>query len=393
MDTFIYNSFVTGKHHLGRKREALILNNLLTQGEDVVIYEPPKSGITSLVQQTIFNMKVEGKNYDIVQMPLLNIRSGEVFIKRLGAAVIKLCSSTISEYADMVGKYFEGTHFIFDPRAFSEDGTVLSLNWDMEENDIRAVIRLPYRIAADYGKRIIVQLEDFQNIMLCDCGDRICHIWEGEMKKIADEEGGGKSISWLFCGNRLNAMKDIFENKRYFYRLVSRVTLPPLESKDIVEHIVREFLVTGKVVEREQLQDICELFRNNMWLINHYCAICNSLTRGFLNDATIQEAMNCLIAIHEPRFKAMIDDCTTFQIQMLHAILDGHRKFSSAEVIRNYSLSSSANVRRLKDALCKKEIVTFDGNDDPSVIDPLFEYWLEKYYFGIQKKFLPLQSR
>ena len=53
-------------------------------------------------------------------------------------------------------------------------------------------------------------------------------------------------------------------------------------------------------------------------------------------------------------------------------------------MIRKYSLNSSANVRRLKDALCKKEIITFSDNGVPSVIDPLFEYWARRYYFEMK---------
>jgi DNA-binding IclR family transcriptional regulator len=78
-----------------------------------------------------------------------------------------------------------------------------------------------------------------------------------------------------------------------------------------------------------------------------------------------------------------MNDLTTFQVQLLRAILEGHTRFSSAEVIRQYGLNSSANVRRLKDALCKKEIVTFDEDDNPLILDPLFEYWVRKYYFNL----------
>ena len=50
---FIYSKYVTGKHNIGRKSDALILGNLLSKGENVVIYEPPKTGkmfgVTSFV--------------------------------------------------------------------------------------------------------------------------------------------------------------------------------------------------------------------------------------------------------------------------------------------------------------------------------------------------------
>jgi len=71
-----------------------------------------------------------------------------------------------------------------------------------------------------------------------------------------------------------------------------------------------------------------------------------------------------------------------FQVSLLKAIIDGYTKFSTAEVIRKYSLNSSANVRRVKDALMKKEIITFTETDErPVILDPLFEYWLRNNYF------------
>ena len=30
------------------------------------------------------------------------------------------------------------------------------------------------------------------------------------------------------------------------------------------------------------------------------------------------------------------------------------------------------------------EILLFDADDNPTVIDPLFEYWVKKYYFEMK---------
>ena len=101
-------------------------------------------------------------------------------------------------------------------------------------------------------------------------------------------------------------------------------------------------------------------------------------------EPMLAEALSDMLAISEPRFRAMMADLTTFQVSLLRAVVEGNTRFSSAEVIRKYDLNSSANVRRLKDALCKKEILTFDAEENPHILDPLFEYWVTKYYFGIQ---------
>jgi hypothetical protein len=65
----------------------------------------------------------------------------------------------------------------------------------------------------------------------------------------------------------------------------------------------------------------------------------------------------------------------------MRAVLDGVVRFSASEVIEKYELNSSANVRRVKDALKKKEVITFNEKDEPEILDPLFEYWLEKHFF------------
>ena len=93
------------------------------------------------------------------------------------------------------------------------------------------------------------------------------------------------------------------------------------------------------------------------------------------------EALRTLISIHEPYFQAIVDDLTDFQLSLVKAVLDGVVRFSASDVIEKYSLNSSANVRRVKDALKKKEVLTFNEKDEPEILDPLFEYWLEKHFF------------
>ena len=57
------------------------------------------------------------------------------------------------------------------------------------------------------------------------------------------------------------------------------------------------------------------------------------------------------------------------------------QKPSSAEMVERYRLNSSANVKRVREALVKKEIITFNEKEEPLIMDPLFEYWVTKYYF------------
>ena len=65
---FVYERYVTGKSFIGRKADCNILGNLLNAGENVVMYEPPKSGKMSVIQQTLFNMRAAGKQFVVVHV-------------------------------------------------------------------------------------------------------------------------------------------------------------------------------------------------------------------------------------------------------------------------------------------------------------------------------------
>ena len=377
---FLYNRYVTGQHFIGRKEDCTILGNLLSQGENVAIWETRGTGKRSLIQQTLTKIRIEGTRFITADLSALDIRSAEVFVKRMGSTLVRTVASTPDEYAAVVARYLGGTHFVFDRKAFSDHDAILSLNWEMDEQDMLAVLRLPYLLAEERPERMFLIVEEFQSLDLADDGEKLF----AALSQVMDEmrAAGHRNFSWIFTGSRVNAMADIFQHRRYFTRRVTRVHLSPVDEKNIVEHIIKGFLSSGKVIDRDLVAGACRLFKCNLFYINHFTSICDSLSKGYIMEPVLLEALQSVVAVHSGRFVAMMSDLTTFQVNLLHAVIDGYTKFSTAEVIRKYGLNSSANVRRLKDALMKKEILTFEGQDErPVLLDPLFEYWLRNTYF------------
>ena len=373
---FIYDKYVTGKNFIGRKMDCTILANLMEAGENVYIYGPPKSGKMSLVQQSLFNMRMMGRQFAVGQLDLFNVRRTDDFLLRFGAAVIRSCASAPEEYADMVAQYLSGTHFVFDPMRFSTCGEIVSLNWTMDRSDMVTMLTLPQRISQDRNQPYYMVLSEFQNLMMADDFEVLFKVMEEVMASKPREIRS----CLVMMGSQVNAMKLIFEEKRFFWRLVNHVQLQDVEDKDIIEHVVKGFASGGKVIERELILGACKFFRSDMWRINHFFSICDSMSKGYINETILMEALRAMISIHEPHFKAVVNDLTDHQLSLLKAALDGVTRFSASDVIERYSLNSSANVRRVKDALRKKEVLTFNEKEEPVLLDPLFEYWMNKYY-------------
>lgn len=383
MDTpFVYNEYVTDKNFIGRSTERKILANLIKAGEHISIYEPPKTGKMSLLMQVFKDLKNERSQFVVAMVDMMNVRTLEEFLIKFGTAVIKISASTPEEYASIVGNYLEGTHFVFDRVRFINADEVLSLNWHPDENDIARLMELPQRLALAKEIRYVVVLKEFQNLMNADGYETVFKIMETQMKE-RDRKAPYQAV-FIMMGGMVNAMKLIFDEKRYFYRQVNRVALSKVDSKEIIEYVVKGFLSgMGKSFDRNLAMGACELFQSNLWYINHLAAICDALSKGFVTESMMTDALNSMISIHQIRFVSIVNDLTDHQLSLLRAVLDGVVKFSASDVIERYHLNSSANVRRVKDALKKKEVITFNEKDEPVVLDPLFEYWLRRTYFEI----------
>lgn len=382
MDTpFPYSQYVTGKNFVGRSRDVTLLGNLLSQGEHIVLSEPPKTGKTSLVQQALVSMKMQGRSFAVGQMSALNIRTLEELLLRLGSTVIMMACSTPQEYSSAVERYLGGTHFVFDPSAFAERGEVLSLGWDLDGDDVRALLGFPFRMASDRGTPMFMIVDEFQCVTLLEDPDKFLVPLNAAMKEA--RTNGLKGFSYILCGSGVNAMHRIFRSSLLFHRQVERVKLSPIDEREMADHVMKGFLAGGKVITSELMQGACRLFKGHPWYINHFCAICDSMTRGYIMEPVLVDALSCLVSVHEPRFQDIVNGLTTHQVNFLKAAAQGVTRFSASDVIARYDLHSSANVKRVKDALMKKEVLTFDENDAPVFIDPLFEYWVKKYYFQL----------
>ncbi len=382
MDTaFPYSQYVTGKNFVGRRSDVTLLGNLLSQGVHVLLAEPPKTGKTSLVQQTLFSMRMTGKSFTVGQMNVLNLRDRDSFLLRLGATLLRMAGTSSEDYAALTEKYLSGTHFVHDANAYSERGEVLSSSWELDQEDMAALFRLPFALARDRGELLILILDEFQCVRLMeDDGDSILRALDASLKEHADNQ----LFSYIFAGGGVNALQDIFLGSARFHRQVERVRLSAVDEREMADHVHKGFLAGGKVVDKDLLLGACRLFRGHLWYINHFASICDAMTRGYLMEPVLVEALGCLVALHEPRFKSTLEGLTTHQVNLLKATVEGVTRLSSAEVIRHYQLNSSANVKRVKDALMKKEILLFDDADNPTIIDPLFEYWVKKYYFEMK---------
>ncbi|MBQ9529171.1 MAG: hypothetical protein IJR73_02310, partial [Bacteroidales bacterium] len=201
------------------------------------------------------------------------------------------------------------------------------------------------------------------------------------LKLMEKEMASHKDVAYIVTGEQLNKMKDIFEKKKFFYKINCNIPLGPLPKGDCITYLRNGFLLSGKDLEMETADAIYKTAGGYPKVINRLAAMCDSQALGYINKRILRGAVESYYNDNESAYRYTVGNLTANQVNFLKAVCDGAQKFSSAEVLKKYRLNSSANVFRLKEALSKKEIVTFDADDRASIIDPMFEHWLKERYF------------
>ncbi len=354
---FDYNEFVTGVNFMSRKNEISSLANIIRNKGNAIIYDSPKKGKRSLVYQTFKTLQRTSYRFVLCHISLLNIRSSNDFLKYYANQLASCVSNTLDEWNIFTNKYL---HSIDDN--------------ELSQEQMGEILSLGEKVASDYKVNLVVYVEEFQNILHFDKYDSF-------LKLIEEKWGEDISTSYIITGSLINAMKEIFEFSDILKNFGETITLSPLDKKEVSEHIIKTFLSIGRVVNPEFAGTMYDTIKGHPWYLWQLSSSCYNLTKGYLTEQIINDSIYSLIQLHSIRFQENIFALTNYQLSYLKAIIVEDKEINSINIVEKYNLNSNANLIRVKDALCKKEIITFGPNNQPIVIDPLFELWLKKYFF------------
>ncbi|MEN6619384.1 MAG: hypothetical protein ABFC28_07815 [Rikenellaceae bacterium] len=352
---FIFNKYVTGSNFIPRANELNTLVERIKKKEHSLVYEPPKSGKRSLIQQVFVKLRQDSYKFRLCIVDLFNIRTEE-------ALLLSIRTSLVNSFANTA----------IEREMLEED---LMLNHIREMSEYRdLVLNLTEALSAKFDTNIIVYFEEFQELLNFPDSDETIALLERVWCTHTH-------TTYLITGSCVNAMKEIFVNKKSFYKFAERVKLQPIEERLFSEFIIKNFLKAGRVVSKELSSQLYNLTEGHPCYTQQLAEIAYNHTRGFLTEVILLEAFEELIELNSYLFRQTTSRLSLYQMNFLKAILDGVVKFSSHEVLTKYQFNSSANVVRLKEAVQKKEILEQDG-DKWIFLDPLFKIWLKRVYWS-----------
>lgn len=367
---FVFGKAVEGSFFTDRTKDAEHLEANLTHGINTILISPRRWGKTSLVKKVISN--VTRPDIKIIYIDIFSCKSEYDFYRQLATAIIQQTSSKIEEWMVTAKEFLSRliTKVSFSPDSIQE--YALSFEFPDKDSSEQDILQLPERIAQKKGLRLVICLDEFQQI--AEFQDSITF-----QKKLRSVWQHQQNVSYCLFGSKRHLMTELFsDTSNPFYKFGDMMFLKKIPTEEWIPFICRKYKDTGKVITEKQAERICKVTENLSSYVQHLSWIvwykANPVTTNEMIDLSIDE----LLEQNKVFFQREIEGLTELQLNLLKAVANGvDTGFSKKEIIKKYRLESSANVQGVKKAMIKKDLIDVDG----SVItfnDPIFKLWIKR---------------
>lgn len=373
---FLYGRIAENENFTNRRNETEFLKKNFKGLINTVIISPRRWGKTSLVHKVAKLISEEEKNVIICQVDIFNCRTEEEFYTVFANSLLKSTTTVWEEFVGGVKKYLGRLAPIV---SISDATQTYELSFGIDFKDSRLsydeILDLPQVIANDTKKRIVVCIDEFQNI----------NEYEEPLafqRKLRSHWQKHTSVCYCLYGSKRHMLLNIFNNYGMpFYKFGDILFLSKIEHAEWVTFISERFADTGKHISTELAGLIADKMKNHPYYTQQLSQqVWFRTPDSGCTKEIVEEAFNSLIAQLSLLFANVVDSLTPKQINFLLAVADSVSNFSSKEVLTKYKLGTSANIKNLRKATLEKDLIDVLSGNIIEIQDPAFEYWLKYVY-------------
>ncbi len=371
---FVFGKLATDKNFTDREEELRHLKQNFLPGINSLLISPRRWGKSSLVKKAGEEITKQNSRIKIIYLDMFNIRTEEDFYKTLSEKIFKEVSGKIEELIADTKRFLKqwSPRITFSPDAQQEFS--FGLDWSEIKKQPDEILNLPEAIAKEKDYKIIISIDEFQNIGFFDNPVAF-------QKKVRSFWQTHQRTSYCLYGSKRHMLMEVFASPSMpFYKFGDLMFLNKIPEKYWKDFIRERFTDTGKTITRKQASRIALLVENHPYYVQQLAQNCWLRSGKKITDKIIDEAIESLVLQLSLLFQNMTEALTTSQMNFLLALIDGVEKLTSNNTVSNYHLNSSSNVIRIKKALINKEIIDEQTPGKPEILDPVYKLWLKNQY-------------
>ena len=369
---FVYGVAVSDYNFIGREQETKRLLDNFRGGINVILMSPRRLGKTSLVKHVC--NKLDEEDIITVYLDIFGCKSEYDFYNKLAAEVLKQTASKhelwLEEAKEFIYRLTPKISFSPEPNA----DFAISLGITPKTHTPEEVLGMAKKIAIKKGKRIVICIDEFQQIGEMANSKQI----QARLRTVWQHQ---KQVSYCLFGSKHHFMSAIFLHRSMpFYQFGDIISLDKIATADWVEYIVSHFADGKRTISRALAEDICRFTENYSAYVQQlsWLVFTQKEEGETVTEEDVKQAMNDLLATNEILFMQMIEPLSEYQLNFLRAIASGVTKdFGLSEVREEYKLGSYSNINRLKTALLERDLIEKRGAETV-MTDPVFAKWIKR---------------
>ena len=370
---FVYGKIVADNDFTDRALETeKLVSNFLSQTNTAII-SPRRWGKSSLVNKAIKLVSVSTDSILFVRINAFKCENAQDFYRLFAKRTIEEISTSaetlLANAKEFISRLLPKIS-IADPAGQYE----VAVGLDFKERTIEEdVLDLPQQIATRRGKKVVVCIDEFQQIGEFADSEQIQRILRSHWQEQSD-------VAYILYGSKKHMMLNIFgEYNSPFYKFGDMMFLPKISNKDWSAFIQSRFQETGKVISDATTGYLAELVENHSYYVQQLAQYAWLRTDRECSTAIVNQAFESMLDSLSLQFVNLMDSLTEKQRNFLCAVSDGVAALSSVDTLSQYSLGTSANIRILKGALKKRDLIEESGRH-VEIQDPVFNQCLQRVY-------------
>jgi len=368
---FKYGVVVSGNDFADREKELKELVGKLKENVRIFLVAPRRYGKTSLIKNALD--KIEKRGLLTAYVDLYWVTSSQEFFEFYLSSLLRGSKSITKRALSIVRDFLPRLR---PPRlSFDQDGRVeftLDISRGQPVEAGEEVFNLPEQIAKAQGKRFVVVLDEFQEILKLD-GEEL----ERQIRAAIQHHS---NVSYLFAGSKSHMLIDMVSDQtRPFYQMGTLMTLEKIPREEFRSFIESKFIKSGKSIspsalnrilkESDNVPHYVQLLSFNLW--DHFQRVSS------IEDAHVEEALRIILRGQEPAYLTLWEGFTRHQRKTAKAVaaLKG-RLLTAKETIRHFNLESASNAAKSLKSLISKGVLRIE--EGAYVFDDVFfGRWVE----------------
>jgi AAA+ ATPase superfamily predicted ATPase len=348
----------------------------MRNGQDLVIFAPRRLGKSSLVLKAAATSR--RKKALVAYLNVMTAPTKARFAERLAAAIYADIAAPKARLKDKALTMFQGLRIMptitVDP---IDGGLSFSFGVGHAEADldrtIEMLLELPAKIAAEREQRVVLILDEFQEIVDLDAN------FPKLLRSVFQEQ---PEVCHVYLGSKRHVMQDLFSDvNEPFWRSAKQMEIGLIPKDQFARFIRRRFEATQKNLDPGVCHRLLEITRGHPYATQEICYSLWEQTPfdGSAQDEHLSRALELVLQSEHAHFSLVWDGLSAGQRLLLEALAREPGRPLTGAYRARHQLAGASSIQTALKALVDRELVEREPEGGYRVMEPFLTEWLGEF--------------